>query len=198
MTTPDVDLAPERAVCLFHGARDTHVPTLGESVGNELANPHPKAGQPYASISGAQIVALMKKPSAHPKDKASAIIPSRFIGCFARNHATQKEQGRFIWSCHDIDNGNHDLTEVAAIYDAVFPGTTKLIYSSASATDGDKRWRVLMPMQEVAGHDYSEVQSACFDLIEARGLKLDRSLSRCGQPVFLPNVPPERRDDQDE
>ena len=198
MTTPDVDLAPERAVCLFHGARDTHVPTLEENAGNEMANPHPKAGQPYGSISGAQIVALMKNPSAHPKDKASAIIPSRFIGCFARNHATQKEQGRFIWSCHDIDNGNHDLTEVAAIYDAVFPGTSKLIYSSASATDGDKRWRVLMPMKEVAGHDYPEVQSACFDLIEAKGLKLDRSLSRCGQPVFLPNVPPERRDDRGE
>jgi hypothetical protein len=71
VTPPDVDLAPERAVCLFHGARDTHVPTLRDMAGNEVPNAHPWAGQPYGSISGAQIFALMKNPGAHPKDKAS-------------------------------------------------------------------------------------------------------------------------------
>ena len=196
MMTQDIDFATEYAVCLFNGSRDTQALTVKDKSGNDIPNPHPRAGAPYRSIDGKQIAAMLAKPEANPKDRALAIIPSRFISCQARNHAAQREHGRFIWSCHDIDSGNYEIEVVLAVYDAVFPGTTKMIYSSASATDSDKRWRVLMPMTEIAGRDYSDVQSSCFDLIEEKGLIVDRALSRCGQPVFLPNVPPERRDEQ--
>lgn len=192
----DTDLAPERAVCLFHGRYDTRATTLKEDGGNERPSPHQHAGQPYGTIDGKQIVALLKNPGRSPKGEASAIIPSRFIGSQARSHAAQFEHGRFIWSCHDLDSGNHDLSDVVAVYEAVFPDIGKLIYSSASAQESDKRWRVLMPMKEVAGRDYPDIQMACFDLLDAKGLKLDRALSRCGQPVFLPNVPPDRRDEE--
>lgn len=198
MMTQNIDLAPERAVCCFSGSRDTQALTVKDRSGKEMPNPHSRAGEPYSSIDGKEIAAMLAKPAANPKDCALAIIPSRLISCQARNHAAQRENGRFIWSCHDIDNGNHDIEAVAAAYDAVFPGTTTMIYSSASATEENKRWRVLLPMVEVAGRDFSDVQSSCFDLIEERGLTVDRALSRCGQPVFLPNVPPERRDEHGE
>ena len=189
------DFAPSDSVCLFFGQSDTHAPTFRDrKTGVEKINSHPSAGQPYGSIDGKGIVALLSAPAAKPKESASAIIPSRLISPLARNHALQHSAGRFIWSCYDIDKGNRSLDDVRSNFEAVFPGTTKLIYSSSSATADDKRWRVLMPMLEVSGEDFQKIQKAAFALIEQNGLQLDEALARCGQPVYLPNVPPSKRD----
>jgi RecA-family ATPase len=189
------DFAPHDSVCLFFGQNDTRAPTIiCRKTGETKLNPHPAAGQPYGAIDFQAIRKLIADPASKPKEEAPAIIPSRFIGPWARNHATQKEAGRFIWSCFDIDKGDPSLENVRRVFEEVFPDAAKLIYSTSSATADDKRWRVLMPMVEVGGEDFVKIQRAAFELIEGNGLMLDKALDRCGQPVYLPNVPPAKRD----
>lgn len=189
------DFAPHDSVCLFFGQNDTHAPTIiCRKTGETKLNPHPAAGQPYGAIDFQAILKSIADPASKPKEEAPAIIPSRFISPWARNHATQKEAGRFIWSCFDIDKGDPSLENVRRVFEEVFPDAAKLIYSTSSATADDKRWRVLMPMVEVGGKDFVKIQRAAFELIEEKGLILDKALDRCGQPVYLPNVPPAKRD----
>ncbi|NBT52348.1 MAG: hypothetical protein EBT12_12485, partial [Marivivens sp.] len=45
----------------------------------------------------------------------------------------------------------------------------------------------------VSGAEYEEVQTAFFDLLHSNGIHPDGALARCGQPIYLPNVPLARR-----
>ena len=173
------DLADVGSVLLFHGQTDT------------LKD---KPGALYRSISGKEIVAMVKAPTALEKSEACAIIPSRYIAHTGRNHAAQAQHGVFIWACFDFDKGSHSLEELIDVFERVFADNKYLAYSSSSASAENQKWRVLMPMAEVPGSQYPETMKAAYDLIEAEGLTCDWALARTGQPVFLPNVPPARRD----
>ncbi|MBV5334037.1 hypothetical protein JZU57_02140, partial [bacterium] len=45
----------------------------------------------------------------------------------------------------------------------------------------------------VSGEEYEEAQSALFHLLRQRGISPDGALARCGQPIYLPNVPISKR-----
>ncbi|MBQ0803436.1 MAG: hypothetical protein KBT65_00945, partial [Sulfitobacter sp.] len=180
-TTTSVETKQDHDVVLLNGSRDTLIHT-------------PSAE--YATITPKQIVALCKAPSAKPKADAPAIIPSTYCAHNAREHAAQREHGRYPWSCFDIDTGNKTLAEVKAAFQAVFSDqTTMLIYSTSGSTAENRKWRVLIPLaQPTLGADYTEQQEALCDLLADHDVICDRALCRTGQPVFLPNVPPDKRD----
>ncbi|RPI59427.1 MAG: hypothetical protein EHM48_08890, partial [Planctomycetaceae bacterium] len=58
------------------------------------------------------------------------------------------------------------------------------------ASPENRKWRVLLPLANaLTGSDYEVAQTALFDLLHAHGVHPDGALARCGQPIYLPNVP---------
>jgi hypothetical protein len=95
----------------------------------------------------------------------------------------------------DVDEGDPSLTEVKSAVERVTGNASSLIYSSSGASEDNRKWRVLIPLSEpISGEDYVDAQLALFDLMQAEGIACDAALSRTGQPIYLPNVPPARRD----
>ena len=55
---------------------------------------------------------------------------------------------------------------------------------------------MLIPLLEpISGADYGDTQLALFSLMGEQGVTCDNALARVGQPIFLPNVPPAKRDE---
>jgi hypothetical protein len=153
----------------------------------------------YDTISLGDIFSM--KPTSVQKSQALAFIPSSYFAFDARAHVVQQQQGRFVALTLDVDKGNRLVTEIESAVRVFFGDiTTFLVYSSSSACDSDKKWRAIVPLQEPMEFDeWSLWQRAFFETVEMHlGCKVDHSLGRAGQPVFLPNVPPERRDEQGE
>ena len=48
--------------------------------------------------------------------------------------------------------------------------------------------------EPVSGDVYTDLQLSMFEMMQDQGVTCDRALARCGQPIFLPNIPPARRD----
>jgi hypothetical protein len=94
----------------------------------------------------------------------------------------------------DIDRGNPSLDDVLAAVEAVCGPVSLLAYSSSGATPENRKWRVLLPLAGVlTGAEYEAAQTALFDLLHAHGIHPDGALARCGQPIYLPNVPLAKR-----
>jgi hypothetical protein len=162
----------EARVMVFAGQRDTRKRTASE----------------YRMISLGDIFAMA--PADKPKDKAPAFIPSSYNAHDGRTHAVQRERGSFVALTGDIDSGDHPLERIRTTVVELMGGAARLIYSSSRACPGDMRWRVVVPLDHpIPFGDWHDAQNAFFDFMEARGIAMDRSLDRAGQPVFLPNVP---------
>lgn len=178
------------------GSSDTHALKITTKDG-EKDNPHLSAGHDYTTLEGKEIAAMVSKPASAPKLDAPWFIGSTYVGCDARSHKVQREKGSYNILPVDIDTDNHDREEIQRATNAVVGNDTAyVIYSSASATEDDRKWRVLIFVSPaVSGEDYKDTQSALFDLYQAEGIKCDRALERTGQLIFLPNVPPDKRGD---
>lgn len=189
--TPPVP--PEVGLLTACGAHDSHAVVLADGV---TPNRSPRAGTPYTTITWSGIRAMVLSPAAVAKDRARFVIPSSYAGCDGRTHEVQRLRGVFHGLAIDIDKGDPSLDEVAAAVDAVTGGAGVLIYSSSSAKPNNRKWRVLIPLvTPVAGEDYADTQVSLFRLLGQHGLTCDATLARSAQPVYLPNVPPEKRDD---
>jgi P4 family phage/plasmid primase-like protien len=166
------------------GQSDTHAETLSDG----RPNPSASAGLPYETITGGQIVAMVRNPPSVPKEQAQWFLPSDYHDADARSHDAQRTHGAFSWLVADIDTGNPSLEAVRAAVEAVVGAASRLIYSSRSAKPDNRKWRVLIPLDApISGEDYPEIANAFFDLLEAEGLICDRTLSRPGQLIYLPN-----------
>ncbi len=155
-----------------------------------------KAGERYDTITFGEIVHRASAPTAHPKKHAPAIIPSSYCEYDARAHSAQREKGLFHLLCADIDKGSPSLDDVLAAVTSVLGASSLVIYSTASSSEVNMKWRVIVHLgAPLPGSEYTATASAFFDLLEQHGIECDRSLDRTGQPVYLPNVPPDRRDD---
>ena len=154
-------------------------------------------GKQYKTITLAEIARLVETPQAVEKKHASFIIPSSYNYHDGRSHEIQRDMGSFRMLTFDIDEGNHSIEEVEAAIKKVVGNHAFMIYSSASASDENKKWRVLVPVAtSLYGRDFTQAQLAAYELMRtATGIKCDDALSRPGQPVYLPNVPPDRRFD---
>jgi RecA-family ATPase len=149
-----------------------------------------KPGQSYPGISWADIARMVSTPQAKEKIDADFFIPSTYREHDGRSHEAQRERGAFRMLALDIDRGNPSLDDVLAAVEAVCGPVSLLAYSSSGATPENRKWRVLIPLAGVlSGADYELAQTALFDLLHANGIHPDGALARCGQPIYLPNVP---------
>lgn len=149
-----------------------------------------KPGQTYPGISWADIARMVSTPQAKEKIDADFFIPSTYREHDGRSHEAQRERGAFRMLALDIDKGNPSLDDVLAAVEAVCGPVSLLAYSSSGATPENRKWRVLLPLSGVlSGADYELAQTALFDLLHANGIHPDGALARCGQPIYLPNVP---------
>lgn len=155
-----------------------------------------KPGQQYDGISAQEIANLVAKPQCVDKENALFIIPSEYRFHDGRSHETQRALGSFRYLCFDIDTGNHMLRAIEDAFSGVFPNTGMMIYSSAGASKSNKKWRVIVPLlSPILGSEYTDATLAAINMLAIRGIECDHALTRCGQPVYLPNVPADKRDE---
>ena len=172
--------ANKRNVLLAHGSFDTLID---------------KPDQEYKSITLAEIAKMVSDPQATEKADAAFIIPSSYRAHDGRKHSAQREHGEFHYLALDIDEGSPSLVELKDAVKRATADATALIYSSSGATDDNRKWRVLIPLLEpISGEDYGDTQLALFSLMGEQGVVADPALARVGQPIYLPNVPPAKRD----
>jgi hypothetical protein len=153
-----------------------------------------KPGQAYPGISWAEIARMAASPQAKEKIDADFFIPSTYREHDGRSHDAQREHGAYRMLAIDIDRGNPSLDDVLAAVEAVCGPVSMLAYSSSGATPENRKWRVLLPLAGVlTGAEYEAAQTALFDLLHAHGIHPDGALARCGQPIYLPNVPLAKR-----
>lgn len=167
-----------------HGQSDSHATTLNDG----RPNSHRSAGQPYETITGKQIAAMVATPPSVPKDAAQWFIPSTYADHDARSHDAQRDHGSYWWLTVDIDKGHPSIEEVGAALDTVVGDASRIIYASRGSTPGAPKWRVLLPLKEpIEGRDFYDTQTAFFGLLEDQGLICDRALARPAQLIYLPN-----------
>jgi hypothetical protein len=153
-----------------------------------------KPGQSYPGISWAEIARMAASPQAKEKIDADFFIPSTYREHDGRSHDAQREHGAYRMLALDIDRGNPSLDDVLAAVEAVCGPVSLLAYSSSGATPENRKWRVLLPLAGIlTGAEYEAAQTALFDLLHAHGVHPDGALARCGQPIYLPNVPLAKR-----
>ena len=169
------------------GQRDTRAIKLN----NGRPNPHKRAGTPYKTITTAEISKMAKNPQASPKEQAHWFIPSNYNDHDARTHEVQRQYGSFGWLTLDVDVNNLSLEAVDATLSHVIGEASRIVYSTRSATEENKKWRALVPLaNKIDGSDFFDTQNAFFDLLEEASdgaLIPDRALARPAQLVYLPN-----------
>ena len=172
------------------GQKDTRAKSLSD--GRE--NPSRFAGQDYETTTFASVAKLASNPKAKPKADAQWCIFSDYVAHDARSHDRQRQDGNFYALAIDVDDGNYSM---AAIQDALrhtIGDVAAIIYSTSGATEEKRKWRALIPLaQPLPGWQYALAQRAFFDLLTNQGINCDRALQRPGQPIYLPNVPMDKR-----
>lgn len=153
-----------------------------------------KPGETYPGVSWNEIVKLVQTPQAKEKIDADFFIPSTYRAHDGRSHGSQREHGAYRALAIDIDRGNPSLEDVQEAVQAVCGDVGMLIYSSSGASLENRKWRAIVPLAGViTGAEYEEIQTAFFDLLHVNGIHPDGALARCGQPIYLPNVPIAKR-----
>ena len=72
-----------------------------------------------------------------------------------------------------------------------------LIYTSSGATKEKKKYRCILPVRTpLNGYEWQSAQAELFDQLAKEGIICDGAFQRTGQLLFLPNVPPDKRDDK--
>ena len=174
-TSPLAAVGPQwnrRPVMVFAGQADTNINT----------------GEDYSTISLAEVFHM--KPADRPKDKCLGFLPSSYRDFDGRSHAVQRAKGEFVALCGDVDKGEHPLEHIETLVRGFARDAAWLIYSTANSRPGNKRWRIVLPLeQSVSFDDWHDAQNAFFNFMEVSGVPMDRAMDRAGQPVFLPNVP---------
>ena len=181
---------PPARLLTCYGSFDSRAPTLRSGKPNRS----PRAGTPYPTITWEAIRRLVEAPGSRPKPQAQVVVLSTYNGPDGRTHAVQAERGEYHGLAVDIDQGSPSLDAVVDAVQQVTGGTWAEIYTSSSAKPDKLKWRVLIPLAApITGADYNDTQTALFALLGQQGVICDAALARTGQPVYLPNVPPDRR-----
>lgn len=159
-------------------------------------NTQKDSGKSYDQLSLQEVFSLAAKPSGKDKDKGavSAIIPSDYHAFDGRTHQAQRQHGRYTAICGDIDNGNHALEAIGVLLDTFFGNLATLIYSTSNATPENRRWRVIIPLEQpLSFQEWYDASTAFYDYMTANGVVMDRCMAKPAQLVYMPNVPLDRR-----
>lgn len=161
-----------REVVFFNGTYDTHI----------------KTGEDYETRTLASLFTM--EPANAEKMAGPAFIPSMYRDYDAREHGVQRQRGQYVALTCDIDKGNVSPRQVQDLVRGFCGEAAYLIYSSPNARPNDRRWRVIVPLENpVSFYDWFDAQNALFNFMGGAGIECDRALERAAQPVFLPNVP---------
>ena len=153
-------------------------------------------GQDYDTIDLAGIWQLVQFPQCKEKGQSDFIIPSSYHAFDGRSHEVQREKGSFHLLAIDVDSGSPSIDEVSQAVIGVLGNASHIIYSSSGATHENRKWRVLIPLSApVSGKLYPYYQAVLFDGMAKEGIECDYALARAGQAIYLPNVPADKRDD---
>ena len=153
-----------------------------------------KPGTTYPGITWSELLSMVRMPQAKEKAEADFFIPSTYRAHDGRAHDAQRARGVFRMLAIDIDRGNPSMERVREAITEILGDVYSVIYSSSGASSENRKWRVLLPMSgTISGEQYEAAQSAFFELLHLNGIHPDGALARCGQPIYLPNVPIGRR-----
>ena len=149
----------------------------------------------YPTITISQIAKLVDEPQATQKGSARWFIPSSYHGPWARKFEIQREIGTYHFLTADIDTGSPSWEWVVGSVEAIFGDVHMMIYSSASATKDNQKWRLLIPIGDpLSGYEWQAAQTLFFNALEKEHIIADRVFTRNAQLHFLTNVPPNKRD----
>lgn len=158
-----------------------------------LGDTRKNGAQPYAVKPLGELISTAT-PANLPKNKAFAFLPSLYAGTDARSHTAQRERGQFVALVGDVDDGDHPLARIETAIDQLASGVARTIYSTASAAEDRKRWRIIVPLASALPYaDWRDAQLALADHMASKGIVLDTCAARPGQISYLPNVPEDAR-----
>jgi hypothetical protein len=147
-----------------------------------------KFPRPLNTASMANIITLMDVPQCCAKDAGQWIMPSNLQ---TRNKAAQLEAGEFWILWGDLDGTTTAppaTADAAGIVSGLLGGREVLAYSSASATEGKQKARLIVPLAApVDGITYQRMARAFNDLLADHGLEPDRKTESANQIMYLPN-----------
>ncbi len=134
---------------------------------------------------------MASAPRLVAKSEGSWFLPSSYRAHDARQHDTQRLHGEFHMLVLDIDQGNLPLVTVRGLLQKSIGPVAYLIYATKSASQDNRKWRVLVPVATpIKGQAYEQVASEFMARLEGESegrLILDRAAARPGQVFFLPN-----------
>jgi hypothetical protein len=167
-------------------------------LGHGINDTRKRTNTAYDTITIEGIFERIATPTAAPKDDADFIIPSSYTIAGgeedARSHDTQRALGRFPLCMVDIDKGNHAMSDLTEAVSSFFGNVRYGVYSTASARPDVRKWRLAVQFdRELDFNEWSVLGEAFFDHLKTNGIDADPKLLGPGQPVYLPNVPPEGR-----
>lgn len=159
---------------------------------------HKNSGKDYETITLGEIFDM--SPGSSEKEKAWAVIPSGYHAFDARSHDVQRTRGSFVAVALDIDKGNHEPETIDSLVQEFFgEGIAIRIYSTSSSSPENRKWRVIVPLAvPLSFEEWRLLSQAVHVFMAEQGVVCDPALARAGQPVFLPNVPPDKRDEHGE
>lgn len=159
--------------------------------GAGIRESHLQSGFAYRTISPLEIAAMARNPQSVDKSDAPWFMPSSYCAHDARHHDAQRLRGEFHMLVLDVDQGDLSLVDLREILQTVIGPAVYLIYATKSASIGNRKWRVLVPVaMPIKGRDYERTASEFMSQMEVASncrLVLDRAATRAGQVYFLPN-----------
>lgn len=146
------------------------------------------AGTQYASKTLAEV--FKAEPTRQQKGMGPCVLAHDNIQHDGRSlEGASRGRFHFLWS--DLDKGNPDPQELFECIDRFTGEAATLLYTTASSTPEDRRFRVILPLAEPVDHAaWCELQEALTLHLQQGGFQVDRSCERATQPVYLPNTPP--------
>ncbi len=151
-----------------------------------------KPGVNYKTLTAQDL--LHMKHTTVPKPQAQWFLCSNYIAHDAREHDIQAEKGRFYLLTADLDKGNVDGPRLGKAVDEFTGSATRRIHTTSNSVEGDRRWRVIIPMLTPESFETWEALQVALmkHLAAALSVDLDMTVMRAGQVMFCPNSMPDK------
>ncbi len=132
-------------------------------------------------LSWEDIINLLPEPLKCSKNQASAITP-QLSGVKTKKEVLAHDSMSMLWL--DLDTGNHSLADIKTKLQAIEIGSA-LIYSTASSSLEDRRWRILIQLENaISCAVWIDIQEALSMLLNG-----DTSAVRVQQVLYTPCAP---------
>jgi len=142
-----------------------------------------KHDNPYADITLKDIRDLVDNPQDVDKSEAKWIIPSTYHSRIFRD---QEKHGQYWLLWFDLDVSPPAVDELATHADEL--NCNYEIYTSRSATIGNQKSRIIVPLDKLLCFaDWQLFQEVFNDWLEAKSITPDRANERAAQLCYLPN-----------